>query len=200
MNLDKKHRQFINHVRQHLKIYNGKLILGKGKSVNVEGSRCSGCFDDNVIYIRVATKAPNFLDVLLHEYCHFLQWVHKSKIYKTADKHCSIVVDWFYGKEYSSQKIKKAFYWVRKMERECEQYAVKLIDKYELPIDKEKYIRQANCYIYAHYFMEEKRKFWAFKKNPYESKIVQKTMPSNFKALSHKTIPKKVYNALLRCV
>jgi len=195
-----KHRQFVSHVRKHLKLYNGKLVIGRGKAINVEGSRCSGCFDDNNITISVARKAPNFLDVLLHEYCHFLQWIQKSKIYNTADRHCSIVVDWFGGKEYSVKTIKKAFYWVRKMERECEQFAVKLIHKYDLPIDKKKYIKQANCYIYTHFIMEETRKFWMFKKNPYKNKAVQKTMPSNFKAQSHSTLPKNIRTALLRCV
>jgi hypothetical protein len=195
-----KHRQFVRHVREHLKKYNGKLILGRGQTVNCGGYRCAGYFEDSKVLIKVGKNSTTFLETLLHEYSHFLQWIQKSKIYKKADKYCLVMDDWFAGKKYTDQQIKKAFYWVRKMERECEQYAVRLIDKYELPIDKKKYIKGANCYIYSHFLMEEQRKYWTYKKNPYSSPSVQRVMPSTFKVLSHKTIPNKVYKALLSCV
>ena len=200
MPMNRKHRQFVKHVKTHLAKHKMKLVVGKGKLANFGKGRCEGYFDENKKIIKVAGKNSAFLETLLHEYCHFLQWLQKSKIYKTADKHCLIVEQWLQGKKYPEHKVKRAFYWVRKMERECEQYAAKLIEKYELPIDKVKYIKNANCYIYAHYMMEKKRKFSTFKKSPFKSKKVQKIMPSNFRAMSHQTIPPKVYAALLSCV
>ncbi|NBO36880.1 hypothetical protein EBU91_05040 [bacterium] len=200
MPLSHKHTQFVKFVKEQLSKNDIKLVIGKGRSVNVGGFRCDGYFDENLKIIKVAKQDPHFLETLLHEYCHFLQWRQKTQIFKHSDKYCLIVERWLNGKHYSKPLIKRAFYWVRKMERECEQIAAKLIDKYDLPIDKSKYIKNANCYIYAHFFMEQKRKYTAFSKNPFTDKSVQKIMPNTFKVLSHKTIPKKVYNALSRCI
>jgi Zn-dependent peptidase ImmA (M78 family) len=200
MQLSHKHRQFVSFVKEHLSENNVKLVVGRGRKVNAGGFLCDGYFDEYQKIIKVAKNDPYFLETLLHEYCHYLQWIHKTKIFKRSDKYCTIVEQWLNGKHYSKNTVKRAFYWVRKMERECEQLAAKLIDKYELPIDKERYIKNANCYIYAHYFMEIKRKYTAFKKNPFKNRKVQQVMPKNFKALSHQTIPKKVYKALLSCV
>ena len=200
MPLNRKHRQFVKFVKKHLSDNKISIIIGKGKKVNAGGFRCDGYFDEKNSLIKVAKQDKYFLQTLLHEYCHFLQWLHKTKIFKQSDKYCIIAEQWLNGKKYSPKNVKKAFYWVRKMERECEQIAAKLIDKFDLPIDKKTYIKQANCYIYTHYFMEEHRKFSSFTKSPFKSKRVQSLMPSTFKALSHKTIPIKVYKAISSCV
>jgi len=200
MPLSHKHSQFVKFVKNDLSKNGVKLIIGKGYRVNVGGFRCDGYFDESLKIIKVAKKDKNFLETLLHEYCHFLQWRHKTKIFKHSDKYCTIVENWLNGKYYSPTTVHKAFYWVRKMERECEQIAAKLIDRYELPIDKNKYIKNANCYIYSHFFMEQHRKYSAFSRNPFKDRRVQQVMPSTFKALSHQTLPKRVYKALLRCV
>ena len=198
--MSKKHRQFVRFVKNHLSENDVKLVIGRGRKVNAGGFLCDGYFDECAKIIKVAKQDPSFLETLLHEYCHYLQWIHKTKIFKNSDKYCTIVEKWLNGKYYSKTKVKRAFYWVRRMERECEQIAAKLIDKYDLPINKSKYIKNANCYIYSHFFMEKKRKYSAFKKSPFKNKLVQKVMPSNFKALSHQTLPKKVYSAMSRCV
>ena len=52
--MDGRNRQFVKHVRDHLAQYGMKLIIGKGKCVNVDGFRCSGCFDESGKAIRIA--------------------------------------------------------------------------------------------------------------------------------------------------
>ncbi len=198
--MNKKHRQFVKFVKKDLSKNHVKLVLGRGQRVRAGKFLCEGYFDENAKIIKVAKNNPSFLETLLHEYCHYIQWVKKTKIFTYSDKYCLVVEKWLNGKTYKSKQIKRAFYWVRKMERECEQIAAKLIDKYELPIDKKKYIRNANCYIYSHFFMEYTRKYYAFKKNPYICKNVKRVMPTDFKSLSHKTLPKKIYKAMSSCI
>lgn len=200
IHLSKKNRQFVKFVKNHVSQNGVKLIIGRGKKVNANGFLCDGYFDEYEKVIKVARQDPDFLQTLLHEYCHFLQWKHKTQIFKYSDKYCTIVERWLQGKQYPKKTVRRAFYWVRRMERECEQIAAKLIDKYDLPINKPQYIKNANCYIYAHYFMETERKYCAFTESPFRNRTVQKVMPSNFKALSHKTLPLKIYRAMLRCV
>jgi hypothetical protein len=191
-----RNRQFVSHVKNHLAQYGMKLIIGRGKLVNVGGYRCEGFFDESRKIIKIAKNSHNFLETLVHEYCHFLQCINKSKIYKKSDPAGYIVDDWFKGQEYSPEKIKRAFFLIRAMERDCEKRAVKVIQKFKLKIDKKLYTKRAHCYIYSHFMMEKTRKFYSYKKSPYRSPIVLKVMPSSMEVWSHKSIPPKIYSIL----
>ena len=189
--------QFVKFVRNHLEQYGGNLVIGKGQNVNCNGILCPGFFEDRQILIKVAGNGEGFLSTLVHEYCHFLQYINDIKIYKKSDKASAIVENWLLGKDYDTQTLKRAFFLVRAMERDCEKRAMKLIDEFNLPIDRKFYAKQANCYIYTHFLMEETRKYWMYKKSPYKSRIVMKLMPSTMKVKSHVSIPPKIYSALI---
>jgi hypothetical protein len=191
-----RNHQFVSFVKKHLAEYGMKLIIGRGNKVNVGGYRCEGYFDDSKKIIKIAGNSLNFLETLVHEYCHFLQYINKSKIYQKSNNASYIVDDWFRGQEYSPEKIKRAFFLVRAMERDCEKRAVKVIKKFNLKIDSKLYAKRAHCYIYSHFMMEKTRKFYSYKKSPYRSPIVLKIMPSNMAVSSHKRIPPKIYSVL----
>ena len=189
-------RQFVKFVRSHLAEYGMKLIIGRGKHVNTDGFRCSGYFDESGGTIAVARKSNEFMQVLVHEYCHFLQYINNSKIYKKCYDASFIVDQWLKGKNYPIKKVKRAFFLVRAMERDCERRALKIIKEFNLKIDSKMYAKRAHVYIYSHFLMEKTRKFDSFKRNPYYSKYVLKIMPSNMAVLSHKSIPPKIYSML----
>lgn len=189
--------QFVKFVRNHLKQYGGKLIIGRGENVNCNGIMCPGFFDDKSLIIKIGGNDPSFLSTLVHEYCHFLQYLNNIKVYQKSDKASVIVENWLLGKDYDAQILKRAFFLVRAMERDCEKRAVKIIKQFNLPINIKIYAKQANCYIYTHFLMEETRKYWMYKKSPYKSRVVMKLMPSTMKVKSHVTIPPKIYSALV---
>jgi hypothetical protein len=191
-----RNHQFVSFVKKHLAQYGMKLVIGRGKLVNVGGYRCEGYFDESKKIIKIAANCTNFLETLVHEYCHFLQCINNSKIYKKSDLAGYIIDTWFRGQEYSPEKIKRAFFLVRAMERDCEKRAVKVIKKFNLKIDSKLYAKKAHCYIYSHFMMEKTRKFYSYKKSPYRSPVVLKIMPSNMAVSSHKRIPPKVYSVL----
>ena len=180
--MDGRNRQFVKHVRDHLAQYGMKLIIGKGKCVNVDGFRCSGCFDESGKAIRIAR--------------HFLQYINNSKVYEKSYKASTIVDGWLKGKNYAPKEVKRAFFIVRAMERDCEKRAVRLIELFQLNIDKEMYAKRAHVYIYSHFMMEKSRKFYSFKRNPYYCQSVLRIMPSTMAVLSHVSIPTKVYSVL----
>lgn len=194
--MEQKSHQFIKFVRKHLAQYGMKLILGRGKCVNVDGFRCSGCFDESGKAIRIARHCNEFLHVLVHEYCHFLQYINSSKVYEKSYKASNIVDGWLKGKNYAAKDVKRAFFIVRSMERDCEKRAVRLINEFKLKIDTKMYSKRAHVYIYSHFMMEKSRKFYSFKRDPYYSKCVLRIMPSNMAVLSHLSIPTKVYSVL----
>ena len=192
----KSNHQFVRFVKKHLAEYGIKLVIGRGKSVNCGNSRCEGYFSEYEKIIRIAGNNQHFFQTLVHEYAHFLQYINKIQVYTKSDKAGIIVENWFAGKNYDKKTLKRAFLLVRAMERDCEKRAVKLIDQFNLKIDKKLYVKRAHCYIYSHFMMEKTRKFYAFKKSPYRSSVVLKIMPSKINVSSHKTIPPKIYSVL----
>lgn len=194
--MGKTDHQFVRFVRKHLAEYDMKLVIGRGKFVNSGNSRCEGYFNESEKIIRIAGNNQYFMQTLVHEYAHFLQYINKIQVYTKCDKASLIVENWFSGKNYDKKTLKRAFLLVRAMERDCEKRAVKLIDKFNLNIDKKLYVKRAHCYIYSHFMMEKTRKYGTYRKSPYFSKNVLKIMPSNMAVLSHRSIPPKVYSML----
>jgi len=183
-------------VKNHLAEYGMRLIISRGKLVNVGGYRAVGYFSEFEKVIKIAKNSSEFLSTLVHEYCHFLQFINQAKVYKKSDLAGYIIDEWFRGKEYAPEKLKRAFFLVRAMERDCEKRAIKIIEKFNLQIDSKMYAKKAHCYIYSHFMMEKTRKFYSFKKSPYHSPVVLKIMPSSMATLSHKSIPPKIYSIL----
>jgi hypothetical protein len=79
--------------------------------------RALGCFDKRRKEIVVARNHKKWFEILIHEYCHFIQ--HKEQI-------CNL---------YDTRKNKL------KCELDCDKRVLRMIDKYNLPVNKKEYIR-----------------------------------------------------------
>ena len=199
--MDSNAKKFLKHVREHLSEYGGKLVFGRGNKVNCgDGCRSIGYFSDWPLEIRVAKGSRDPISTVAHEYAHFLQWLETpQQIMKADDKASLLVFDWLGGKEFENRDVQKAFCRVMVMERDAERRAVDIMKKFNLKIDYDRYIRQANCYIYMHWIMRERRS-WRYKPgspDPMACRSVISKMPNNFKAQSDKKIPKHIRNTLL---
>jgi hypothetical protein len=191
-------RKFVNHVRHHLAEYGFTLYLGRGKRVNSgESWRCEGFFDIDTKCIKVGKGGVQWLETLVHEYAHFLQWLDSSdSLVEREDRAARLVQDYLHaGKGELNPAIVKAFHSVMLFERDTEMRAVKCIQKYKLDIEMSKYIKRANMYIYSHYVNMFLRK-WNFKKSPYRSSKVMSEMPDTFRAKAHKSCPSKIFRLL----
>jgi hypothetical protein len=172
------------------------LIWGQGYTVHCGGYTSSAYFSEQERVIRVAKKNNLWLEALVHEYGHFLQWLEKSKIYKKSDSALIYVDKWFSREKIQKKRLENAFNIVREMERDCEIKACRIAKKFKLPINLHGYARRANVYIYSHWIMEEEQKFWAFRRDPMASKYILSLMPDNFRVHTHKRIPDKIHKAL----
>jgi len=191
-------KQFVTHVRNHLAEYGFTLYLGRGKRVNSgENWRCEGFFDIDTKCIKVGKGGVQWLETLVHEYAHFLQWLDSSdSLVEREDRAARIVQDYLHaGKGELNPAIVKAFHSVMLFERDTEMRAVKCIQKHKLDIEMSKYIKRANMYIYSHYVNMFLRK-WNFKKSPYRSSKVMSEMPDTFRAKAHKSCPRKIFELL----
>lgn len=200
------HRDFVEFVRKTVGEYGITLTLRDANWVVADGFGCHGWFsyDDKtgVYEIRVATKNPHWVEVLAHEYSHFLQWRKGTRLYRMCfgptNNYADVVEDWLHGKEYDRRRVKRAFHTYRSMERECEMIATKVMQRHGIEYDAERYAQEANCCLYMYHFMEQRR-IKDFKKNPLDWRILRK-MPSSFRTQSHKTLPKEISDLLEGCV
>ncbi len=196
--MDRTSRDFVSHVRKHLSEWGFRLVFGRGKEVNCGMARCRGYFDEESKVVKVARGGKGWLSILVHEYCHYLQWLdgtsRSSTVVSDANGTAS---DWLEGKEFSARKVKRAFRVIRENERDCERRAVALIQKFGLPIDVEFYAKTANLYIYFWTTVEQKRKWNWSKRNMLSSRRLINIMPVHFRRRSYEKLPPEVEQILI---
>jgi len=195
-----KESEFIRLVHDDIAERNITLRFGRGKQVNAHGVRADGYFSEQEKVLAVARRSSQWLGVLVHEYAHYRQWVEGYDYYIKSDSALVTIDKWFAGEDYAERKLSNAFQIVRTMERDAEQRTAEMIQRYSLPVDLNLYIKRANCYIYAHFIMQQKRKFWAFKKNPFLSRTVLALMRSDFRARAHESLPRDIEAALVSLI
>jgi hypothetical protein len=193
-------QSFVEQVKAELHSYGFRLYFGRGKTVNGGGWRAVGYFCDRRREIRVARARSDWLDILIHEYAHFRQWVEQPACVYNADARASTVVDGYLHRKrkVAPGLLRKAFARVMAFERDAEMRAVAIAKAKGLPVDPKNYIRHANLYIYSHHLMRDTGK-WKAHRSPHQSWKIVQAMPSDFKARPHRSIPRPVYALLARC-
>jgi hypothetical protein len=178
-------------IKEDLEDLDGKLIFVKGRYCGGK-SKCSGLFyldsKDNPV-IKVAKGGldeEEWFGVLLHEYCHFMQWRDNSKYWESF---CN------YDVTYSQillkpEKYKLALTVLMDLEINCERLAVKIIKNNNL-FDHKTYAQSANAILYKYAFL------YNFNKWPEDSRTYKKVqdLAPNRILKSYKEyldIPKKI--------
>ena len=182
---------FVKFVRDSIGEDGLSLNIKNSRWVNSNGFKCWGFFDQEQIC--VAKKNPRWIEVLAHEYSHFIQWKSGTPLYKKCfgptNNYSDVVEDWLSGKDFDHRMVRRAFETYRSMERECEKITVKILQKHSIPCDIERYKQEANLSIYMYHYMEMTR-IKSFKKDP-DWRIIRK-MPASFRSQSHKTVSKEI--------
>jgi hypothetical protein len=183
-------KQFIKFVKQECKKHNIKCVLKNTKNVKLDdGSQCAGYFDEKNLV--VAMNHPGAIQILVHEYCHLTQWAEQCDIWVKCDKNKSHdkLDKWLAGEKV--RDIKKAISLCRDLELDNEKRSVKIIKKFNLPIDIDMYIKKANAYVQFYNYLMVSRKWCESKNSPSSNKYVIKLMPSKF-SMDYKKLSKKV--------
>ena len=98
-----------------------------------------------------------FLEIFVHEYCHFLQWCELSSIYKKANSSLIQFDSWLCGEDvkFSIADIRN----IQSSELDCDFRAIQLIKEYGLNIDIDHYIKRSNSYALSYNYVYEFRNF-----------------------------------------
>ncbi len=189
---------FITMIMEEVVASGIKFEITKGRYVSC-GSLCSGYFEvdeKNEGILKVAGGRKGWFSVLVHEYCHFTQWRDNCKPWRDL-KNSSDFEDWCSGKQDFPEKvIDRHFKAVRNMELDCERRSIRLIKKYDLPIDIKSYVKAANAYIYFHAYIRKYRT-WYKGISPYRSKRICKIMPVVFLGRDKYNIMPEKYEQLV---
>ena len=155
-----KIENFIQKIKSHLSEHNGKLILKPRIS---QSSKFDGEFleSDMIIKCFIDFSSTYWIGVLAHEYSHFLQCVNHNKLWLSFQDSVFDNIDdlenIFTKKTNKINKTlrKKISRSIINMELDCDKQAIKLINKYKLPVDKKEYIVKANVILYKYLYWGE---------------------------------------------
>ena len=174
-----KEKRFIQWVKKQCKENGIKCDLRKVKYLKLSGNiKCSGYFDDEERKLVVAMNRPDWLGILVHEYCHLTQWADGIKIWTQGCESLSKVDVWLAGK--SVRGIKKALEQSRDLELDNEKRSVALMQKWDLDIDVDEYIRKANAYVMFYNYMYHSRKWSLPGNSPYTNQTIVSNMSNKF--------------------
>jgi hypothetical protein len=137
----------------------------------------------------VALKHTMGFEILIHEYCHFLQWKYDRKLWDKSQLTYDILFDWInypifvYSHfikdcKFSDEEIDQSLHDILEIEHDCEKRALKLLKNCPIEdFDIEKYVRAANAYLWSYHINRELR---IRPKNPIYSERVLEHMPDTF--------------------
>jgi hypothetical protein len=143
----------------------------------------------------VAMKHHMGFEILIHEYCHFLQWKHDRKLWDKSTLTYDILFDWIsfpllkYSEdikdcEYTNEQLDQSLHDILEIEHDCEKRVLKLVANNPIEnFDTDKYIRAVNAYLWSYHLNRELRKRPI---RPIYSERVLNGMPNTFnKSLEH---------------
>ena len=157
---------FLDYVHSSLRKYKIKLILSL-ETTTIGKNQIAGYFSDEGKELLVCINEPNWIETLVHEFCHFLQFKEQDPLYTSLDQgdsnYLSEVWEWLDNKhEFISTKRKnEAFRKIIDMELDCERRSVEMIKRFKLPINLEDYTYTAFVYIHFYNFCKKYRAWFS---------------------------------------
>ncbi len=168
--------------------YDVKIIFSNHNHIITpnEGARVNGYWndaDEKHLTLACAIGKPIEIwgPIFAHEFCHFLQWKDKEKIWHDyASMSEKELFDIFHNKPISKERLEFCLNVSRDIELDCEKRTVKLFKKYKIPVDISDYIKGANVYIHFYNHIKQYRHWYPPKKMPYANQHIKEKASSVF--------------------
>lgn len=177
-------KAFIAWVSEDLAKHDVHLQLVDASSLH---KKYAGWFDASNRKLVIARRHKDFIGILLHEYCHFRQWLEKRQRWNQLARQGDIFFKWLYTRPSQAlppqaAKVQKARKAAQQLEYDCERRAIAMIKKLKLPIDVRAYAQRANAYLLSYHLMVRHHS-WPSRRSVYSASIC-KLMPSSLLAFS----------------
>jgi hypothetical protein len=178
---------FLNYVQEETSKNGVVLHEEKGSFIAMTDSiKCSGYFDsegDESLGNTQPTLAysrgrEDWMEILAHEFCHMTQWIDEIPEWAPANESIQMIDRWLNGEDV--EDIDRHINVSRDLELDNEKRTVKLLQKFELPVDIGLYVRKSNAYVLFYNWMKETRKWSNPENSPYKNENVIKAMSEKF--------------------
>lgn len=154
-------QKFLDYVHSQLRKNKFKLILHMD-NLKIGKNNVSGYFSEDTKEIVISIKEENWLEILVHEFNHFVQFINNEEKYVLINQGESNFLnelwEWLDGNiELNPKRKNLLFKTVLEMELDCERKSVEMIKNFDLPIDIEEYKTIANIYIFYYTYAKNNR-------------------------------------------
>jgi hypothetical protein len=188
-----KEERFVRWVKKQCRKHGVKCKLKNVSYLRLSGNiRCSGYFDDATSdspTLVVAMNRRDWVEILVHEYCHLTQWLDQESIWTKAGDSLPLIDEWLSGVEVPD--IEKHLGVARDLELDNEKRSVALMRKWNLDVDIGLYIQKANAYIQFYNYLGKTRR-WSNPVNaPYGNETIRNAMPADF-SMNYKKMGKRL--------
>jgi hypothetical protein len=176
-------------------------MLDAGFSVSILKDHLGSDLDDKNKSFRVGLRNQknDWFPDFVHEYCHFLQhkegkfvgkkWLETFKLFRQVERGKRL------PRGISKSRIIRE---MQRMELDSEKRVVLEIERYNLPVDKKRYIQRANAYVFFfNFLLENSRKIYL--STSWDCQEVFNLMPCRFLSrydrmpTKYKRLIKKLY-------
>jgi len=182
-----KIEKFLEYVREETQ-RNG-VVLREEKSSSIkmsESIECSGYFDsegDEVLgntqpTLAFSREREDWLEILAHEFCHMTQWLDNIPEWGQTDESIKMIDKWLEGEEVDD--IDHHINVSRNLELDNEKRTLRLLERFELPVNLDLYVRKSNAYVLFYNWMKETRRWSKPENSPYKNSRVIDAMSSKF--------------------
>jgi hypothetical protein len=185
---------FIDYVKAECKRTGIKCDLRPTTYIRCDSIKCSGYFDSESKLLVVSMNRPDFLSILVHEYCHLTQWQDEHPLWDKTALSLGKIDEWLTGKRVHN--ISKHLANARDLELDNERRSVQMMKKWKLSIDTKDYTRKANAYVHFYNWLYYTRRWSEPKNSPYTNGVIVAAMSSKFN-MKYSSMPDKVLNAFI---
>lgn len=185
--MDKKTEAFISFVKEECK--KNKVVFKPYKRSHIKLTndiKCGGFFDDGADpdhrkpTLAFAQGRPDYLELLVHEYCHMTQWTDGIDLWEMSAGSMSTIDEWLSGVDHPKEKVEAALNVSRDLELDNEKRAVEVFRKWNLPVDVNLYIKKSNAYVLFYNYLKISRKWSDPGNSPYTNKNILEAMSDKF--------------------
>jgi hypothetical protein len=141
--------------------------------------------DENKKEFAVALNHHMGFEILIHEYCHFLQWKNSRQFWNEHLVSYDILFDWIADQTMVVEEtnLQKSLESILTIEHDCESRVLKMIKNNPIEnFDTQKYIRAVNAYLMSYHLNRELRKRPS---KPIYTPQVLENMPDSFESLDY---------------
>ncbi len=192
-NIDK----FIRDLQRRCKKYDITFLMSGLDYVKWGDSKSNGFFnpESKEMAISIGKPVEKWLNTLVHESCHFDQWVQNCKAWRDMmnikPDACTQLFNWVGNeRKLSKEKAIEMASIMRDLELDNERRTIEKIKKYKLPINTKEYARGAGAYVMFYNYIGKHKKWYKIGKEPYNNKKIRRLMPTNLRGKYDVLTPK----------